>query len=131
MIGKTEKIGWAIIYPAAEEALSDLQDSSEPEVSDIIAYIDVKGGHASTFRQLREAVESGELQCTLMDIKRAFAAVFDRVLSLCSEGVGSTTASRIFRMSLKKAPKKASDLATEYGLFDVFSEDIAHAKARV
>jgi predicted ArsR family transcriptional regulator len=129
MIGKTEKIGWAIIYPAAEEALSELLDSSEQKVSDILTYIDIRGGSASTSRQLREAIESGELQCTLMDLKRAFTAVFERVLSLCSEGVGSRTAGRIFRLSLKKAPKSASNVAMEYGLLDVFPEEIAHAEA--
>ena len=130
MIKKTEKIGWAIINPAAEEALSELQDSAEKEISDIIAYIDIKGGHASTFRRLREAIESGELQCELIDLKRAFTAVFERVLGLCSEGVGPTTASRIFQLALRAPPKRASSLAAEYGLLDVFSEDAVYDRKR-
>ncbi|MFQ6128092.1 MAG: hypothetical protein ACE5QW_04235 [Thermoplasmata archaeon] len=123
---KTEKIGWAMINPAVEEALSDLQDSCKQEISDIIAYVDLKGGHVSTFRKLKRAIENGELQCTLPDIKRAFALLFERVLGLCSEGVGSTTASRIFRLALKTMPKKISDLATEYGLFGAFPEDVGY-----
>ena len=131
MIKKTEKIGWAIINPAAEEALSELQDSAEEEISDIIAYIDIKGGHASTFRRLREAIESSELQCDLIGLKRAFTAVFERVLGLCSEGVGPTTANRIFQLALRAPPKEASSLATEYGLLDVFPGDAVYDRKRV
>ncbi|MFQ6107599.1 MAG: hypothetical protein ACE5QF_08475 [Thermoplasmata archaeon] len=126
MLDKTERIGWAMIRPAVEEALSDIQDSFDREVSDIISYVDLNGGHASTFRNLRMAIESDELQCTLIEVKKAFSLLLERVLGLCGEGVGSATAGRIFRLALEATPRSATDLAVEYGLLDAFPEDIVH-----
>ncbi|MFQ5883594.1 MAG: hypothetical protein ACE5IO_00670 [Thermoplasmata archaeon] len=126
MLEKTEKIGWAMINPAVEEALSDLLDSSRREILDVIVYVDLKGGHASTFRNLKRAIESGELRCTLVDIKKAFRLLFERVLGLCREGVGSTTTGRIFRLALDMMPKRISNLGSEYQLLDAFPGEVGY-----
>lgn len=128
VLKKTENIGWAMIGPAVEEALSNLQDSSKHEVSDIIAYIDLNGGHSSTVRKLREAIETGELRFTLLDAKRAFRLLFERVFQLCREGVGSSTARRIFRLAMDAAPKRVADIARNYELMDAFPEEIGYER---
>lgn len=122
VIRKTEKIGWAMINPAVEEAIEDIYERSGESICDIIGYVDLKGGPASTTRNIRKAIESKELRCTLVDMKQAFSLLFDRVLGLCREGVGASTAGRIVRLALKTMPKDIHALATEYELLEALPE---------
>lgn len=130
VLEKTQKIGWAMISPALEEALSELQDSSKQEISDVIACIDLEGGEASTLRNLTEALGSGDLDCDLADLKGAFRLLFESVLGLCCEGVGTNTARGIFKLAVKSVQDRNSSLAFEHGLYDAFPEDVDHDDER-